>query len=176
MVKTFMALCAVCVATRPQMPKLLKSCTPRPIISDCFGHMMNLDLADMGSLTDSISYPGKVFKWFGVLSDHYTGYFAWRFPSHLERLQRGCVFCAGPFWLFWVSDFFNPRQRERIHGGVVVGVAAALLRKFQSDMHAASKPEGERRRRVQREIEESDSVQDDLYSPDRRPLSLYVGA
>ena len=71
--------------------------------------MMNLDLADMGSLTDSISYPGKVFKWFGVLSDHFTGYLLGAFPliskdsSEVAFSVLGLFGCFG-FPLFLIHD------------------------------------------------------------------------
>lgn len=47
--------------------------TNQPIVSDHFGHTYNLDLADMTSEPDVITFPGETFKWFAVLSDHLTG-------------------------------------------------------------------------------------------------------
>ena len=73
MVKHFLDTCPVCNA-RPDRIKPLKGGTANPIMSDGFGHMGNLDLADYRSNPDTTSFPGKKFTWFGVLSDHFTGF------------------------------------------------------------------------------------------------------
>ena len=60
-------------------------------MSDFFGHKYNLDLFDMGSEPDEISFPGRKFIWGAVLSDHLTGHLLACVPLESKKSLEVCV-------------------------------------------------------------------------------------
>ena len=121
MVGLFIACCAVC-ASKPAVLRPLRGCTPNPILSDGFGHMFNLDLADLRSMPDRITFPGKSFEWFGVLSDHFTGYILGLFPLETKESPEVALFVTMLFGSFGFPLFLINDNGTEFLGALAVAM------------------------------------------------------
>lgn len=104
------------------MLRPLRGCTPNPILSDGFGHMFNLDLADLRSMPDRITFPGKSFEWFGVLSDHFTGYILGLFPLETKESPEVALFVTMLFGSFGFPLFLINDNGTEFLGALAVAM------------------------------------------------------
>ena len=81
-----------------------------------------IQVADLRSMPDRITFPGKSFEWFGVLSDHFTGYILGLFPLETKESPEVALFVTMLFGSFGFPLFLINDNGTEFLGALAVAM------------------------------------------------------